>query len=114
LAYHDNGLIKFIETPVFTQIIVEMMTDAEYAELQAALVFQPDLGYLIPGTGGIRKVRWSEPKRGRGKRGGVRVIYYWHVAGSLIYLLLAYSKTDRDDLSVEQKRKLRKLISEFK
>jgi hypothetical protein len=107
-------LIKFIETSVFTHIIVEMMTDAEYAELQAALVFQPDLGDLIPGTGGIRKVRWSEPKRGRGKRGGVRVIYYWHVAGSLVYLLLAYSKTDRDDLSVEQKRKLRKLISEFK
>ncbi len=90
------------------------MGDSEYGRLQAALVLQPDIGDLIPGTGGLRKVRWSEQSRSRGKRGGVRVIYYWFRPDSVIYLLLAYSKTERDDLTAEQKRVLRKLIAEFK
>jgi hypothetical protein len=99
---------------VFTRQVVELMADDEYSELQAALVLQPQLGDLIPGTSGLRKVRWTEQARGRGKRGGVRVIYYWHRTGSLIYMLLAYSKKQRDDLSTEQKRVLKKLLAEFK
>ncbi|MFZ2491633.1 MAG: hypothetical protein WA208_09125 [Thermoanaerobaculia bacterium] len=106
--------MKFMETPVFTRQIVEIMGDSEYGRLQVALALQPEVGDLIPGTGGIRKVRWSEEARGRGKRGGVRVIYYWIRPDEVIYLLLAYSKTERDDLTPEQKRVLRKLIAEFK
>jgi hypothetical protein len=113
MAYAGSGM-KFVETPVFTRQIVELMGDSEYASLQTALVLQPEMGDLIPGTGGLRKVRWSERSRGRGKRGGVRIIYYWFQRDEIIYLLLGYSKTERDDLTPEQKRALKKLITEFK
>lgn len=107
-------MIRFIETPVFTRQIVEIMDDLEYSRLQTALVLQPELGDLIPGSGGLRKVRWGEPARSRGKRGGVRVIYYWYESGALVYLLFGYSKTERDDLTAAQRRTLRNLIAEFK
>lgn len=105
-------MLAFRETPLFTRRIVEILDDTEYAELQAALVVRPELGRLIPDTGGLRKVRWAESQRGKGKRGGVRIIYYWHREGALIYMLLAYSKGERDDLSPHEKRQLRKLIAE--
>lgn len=105
----------FRETTLFTKQVVEKLTDSEYRELQAALMLQPELGDLIPETGGLRKVRWADAGRGKGKRGGLRVIYYWYAPLALIYLLIMYSKSDRDDLSPEEKKTLRKLISgEFK
>ena len=88
------------------------MTDDEYAKLQGAVIVQPDAGDLIPGTGGLRKLRWTEERRGKGKRGGIRVIYYWYVSESLIYMLLAYSKGHQDDLSAAQKRLLVRLVTE--
>lgn len=87
-------MIRFIETPVFTRQIVGLLDDDDYAALQAALVFQPESGDLIPGTGGLRKVRWGESRRGRGKRGGVRVIYYWYVDDSLVYLVLTRRESE--------------------
>jgi putative transcriptional regulator len=66
----------------------------------------------VPGTGGLRKLRWAEAQRGKGKRGGIQVIYYWYEPASLLYMLLAYSKSERDDISAEEKRALRKLITE--
>jgi mRNA-degrading endonuclease RelE of RelBE toxin-antitoxin system len=84
-------------------------------ELQAALVLRPELGDVIPDTGGLRKLRWGESKRGRGKRGGVRVIYYWYSPQALIYLLVLYSKGERDDLGFAEKKSLRQLVvREFK
>lgn len=71
-----------------------------------------DMGDLVANTGGLRKVRWSQQKRGKGKRGGVRVIYYWHVSGSLLYMLFAYSKDQQDDLSARQKKLLAGMIKE--
>jgi mRNA-degrading endonuclease RelE of RelBE toxin-antitoxin system len=65
-------------------------------------------GAVIPGSGGLRKVRWSPA--GRGKRGGVRVIYYWAVAQERILMLLVYSKNERDDLSADQMRILRRVV----
>jgi len=107
--------VIFRETTLFTKQVVEKLTDSDYRELQAALMLQPELGDLIPGTGGLRKVRWAEAGRGKGKRGGLRVIYYWYAPLTLIYLLVMYSKMDRDDLSPEEKKTLRNLISgEFK
>jgi hypothetical protein len=107
--------VIFRETTLFTKQVVEKLTDSEYREFQAALMLQPELGDLIPGTGGLRKVRWAEAGRGKGKRGGLRVIYYWYAPLTLIYLLVMYSKTDRDDLSPEEKKTLRNLVSgEFK
>ena len=105
----------FRETRLFTKQVVEKLTDSEYRELQDALMLQPEFGDLIPETGGLRKVRWAESSRGKGKRGGLRIIYYWYAPRSLIYLLVMYSKSDRDDLSAEEKKTLRKLVSgEFK
>ena len=95
---------------MFTAQITSLLTDDEYAELQGVLVVRPDAGDLIEDTGGLRKIRWTEAKRGRGKRGGTRVIYYWHVKGDLIYMLFAYSKGTQDDLSARQKKSLAGLI----
>ena len=64
-----------IETPIFTKTIQSLMSEDDYRQLQSALVIRPDLGELIPDSGGLRKLRWRVP--GGGKRGGVRLIYYW-------------------------------------
>ena len=105
-------MLEFFETPVFTRQITSLLEDREYAALQGALVVDPQVGDLIPGSGGLRKIRWNEARRGKGKRGGERVIYYWYGAGEVIYMLLAYSKGERDDLSASQKRILRQLVAE--
>ena len=107
-------MLRFIETPIFTEEIVQILTDSEYSELQTALILQPDLGELIPGTGGLRKMRWGFPSHGRGKRGGIRIIYYWYTSESLIYFLMVYPKSKREDLSAEQKRMLRKIAEGFR
>jgi mRNA-degrading endonuclease RelE of RelBE toxin-antitoxin system len=104
--------LEFLETSVFTRQITQLLSDSEYSALQGALVVSPEAGDLIPGTGGLRKLRWLEPKRGKGKRGGVRVIYYWYEPHAVVYLLLAYSKGERDDLSAREKRILKQLVSE--
>ena len=89
-----------VETSVFSRQVQKLLTEDEYKELQLGLVERPDLGAIIVGSGGLRKVRWSS--RGRGKRGGVRVIYYWAVAPERILMLLIYAKSEQDDLSREQ------------
>lgn len=103
-------MLEFRETDLFTSQITSLLSDDEYAELQGALVVRPDAGDLIEDTGGLRKIRWTQEKRGQGKRGGTRVIYYWHVKGDLIYMLFAYSKAEQDDLSARQKKALAALI----
>jgi len=105
-------VLEFRETDVFTRAITTLLSDVEYAELQGALVVDPEAGAVIKETGGLRKLRWSQQRRGKGKRGGVRVIYYWYASGSLVYMLLAYSKDERDDLSPAQKKVLVKLVRE--
>jgi hypothetical protein len=105
-------VLEFRETGVFPRSITALLRDDEYAQLQGVLVVQPAAGDLIKDTGGLRKLRWSQQRRGKGKRGGVRVIYYWYAAGSLIYMLLAYSKDEQDDLTAAQKRVLVQLIRE--
>lgn len=90
-----------------------MLSDDEYRLLQIALVQRPDLGSIIPGGGGIRKVRWGI--EGRGKRGGTRVIYFWATNDEKILMLLIYSKSERDDLTPNQLKLLKKVVNqEFK
>ncbi len=101
----------FIETPVFTRTIRRVMTGEDYRQLQSALVVRPEIGDVIPGSGGLRKLRWKIS--GRGKRGGARVIYYWAVAPNEIYLLLAYVKADQEDLTREQLSLLRQIVEEW-
>lgn len=86
------------------------MDDEEYRLLQLALASRPDLGSLIPGSGGLRKLRWG--LEGTGKRGGARVIYYWATKHDLILMLLAYAKARREDLDADQLRVLAKLVKE--
>jgi len=76
--------------------------------LQIHLVNKPDVGKLIPGSGGLRKLRWSAG--GHGKRGGIRVIYYWFMSKDVILLLFTYPKNEQDDLTQEQLKQLRKII----
>jgi hypothetical protein len=97
-----------IETSVFTRQVQKLLADTEYQQLQLALVERPDLGSIIEGSGGLRKVRWARP--GHGKRGGVRVIYYWAVSQNRLLMLLIYAKSERDDLSREQLQVLRKVV----
>jgi hypothetical protein len=103
--------MEFVETPTFTRLIGDLMDDDDYACLQAALALRPNLGKIIPGGGGIRKMRWTGS--GRGKRGGLRFIYYWQTADQRIWMLLVYPKSERDDLSQQQLRQLRILVKEF-
>lgn len=97
-----------LETHAFTAGILELLSDEEYRLLQATLVARPDAGRLIRGTGGLRKIRWAA--KGHGKRGGVRIIYYWHVPGDQLLMLLAYAKSDQDDLTPRQRTMLRRII----
>ena len=97
-----------IETPIFTRCIKSALADDEYRLLQAHLVQKPDAGKIIPGSGGLRKLRWSGS--GRGKRGGLRVIYYWFVSPEVIMMLFAYPKKEQDDLTPDQLKQLKKII----
>ena len=101
----------FIETPVFTRTIRWVMTREEYRQLQSAQVGRPEIGDVIPGSGGLRKLRWKIS--GRGKRGGTRVVYYWAVAPNEIYMLLAYVKAEQEDLTQEQLKLLRQIVEEW-
>jgi mRNA-degrading endonuclease RelE of RelBE toxin-antitoxin system len=105
-------VLEFRETSLFTRDITILLSDHEYAELQSTLVVNPEAGDLIKQTGGLRKLRWSHQRRGKGKRGGIRVIYYWYSSESLIYMLLAYSKEEQDDLSTAQVKSLMRLVKE--
>lgn len=97
-----------IETSVFTKQVSRLLSDDEYQALQFELVSRPDAGSIIPGSGGLRKVRWSA--KGRGKRGGSRVIYYWAVSQEQLLMLMIYPKNVQDDLSHEQKRVLKQIV----
>lgn len=88
--------MEFVETKSFTRRVMAALTDAEYSALQDVLTQRPDAGVLIPGAGGLRKIRWASS--GHGKRGGCRVIYYWYVAGATIVMLDLYAKNERSDI----------------
>ena len=84
------------------------MSDNEYRQLQSALVIRPDMGDLIPGSAGLRKLRWRLP--GHGKRGGVRAIYYWAASRQEIWMLMAYAKARKEDLTSQQLNLLRRIV----
>jgi hypothetical protein len=90
---------------------MELMSDDQYRELQAALVTDPKIGDLIKGTGGLRKVRWKLP--GGGKRGGARIIYYWAVSDDQIYMLYGYAKNEQADLTKDQIKALKQIVEKW-
>lgn len=98
----------FLETSIFTRRVIGILSDDEYRELQAALVLRPDAGAVIPGGGGIRKIRWNAS--GRGKRGGSRIIYYWVTTQDRILMLFIYAKNESDNLTPEQLKTLKQIV----
>ena len=107
-ARRNGGEMVIVETSVFTKQVQKLLTDEEYAALQADLVRRPDAGVVIPGSGGLRKLRWG--LAGRGKRSGGRVIYFWAVTQDRLLMLLIYPKNVQDDLTPEQLRMLRRVV----
>jgi mRNA-degrading endonuclease RelE of RelBE toxin-antitoxin system len=95
---------------VFTRAVVESMDDEAYRSLQLALLLRPELGSTIRGSGGLRKLRWS--LKGKGKRGGVRVIYFWDETSETFYMLYVYRKNAQEDLTVQQRKILTRLVRE--
>ena len=100
----------FVELTPFVAFRKEYWTDEDLRAMQNILLVAPDAGDLIRGSGGLRKLRWSA--QGRGKRGGARVIYYWHVPGDRIYLIYGYVKSKSEDLTAHQLKVLRELMKD--
>ena len=100
--------MELIETSVFTKQVQTHLSDDEYRALQLALVLRPDGGKVIPGSGGLRKIRWG--RSGTGKHGGLRIIYFWHPDADRLFLLFLYPKSSQSDLSPTQLRMLRRLV----
>lgn len=100
------------EFPSFTKKAEKIFNKEELSELREFLIENPEKGDVIPATGGLRKMRWASG--GKGKRGGARVIYFYHVVGSHIYLMACYTKNEQADLRPEVKKQLKSVIEEIK
>lgn len=101
--------ISVVETPEFLSVTRKLMTDEERTLLVDYLAYNPTAGDLIPGTGGVRKLRWG--LEGRGKRGGARTIYFYHDASIPLFALTAFAKNERADLSQQDRNDLRQLTT---
>ncbi len=99
-----------IETSIFIRHIRQLLSDEQYRQVQQHLVARPDAGKIIPGSGGLRKLRWALP--GQGKRGGLRIIYYWARSLDQILMLFTYPKQEQEDLSRSQLRLLKRIVDE--
>ena len=102
----------FIETSVFTEIITALLSDDSYSELQQSLTLNPEQGDLIPNAGGLRKIRWKLTNKG--KRGGIRVIYYYRNRHDQIIFLYAYAKSKTENLKPAQLKALKQIIGAWK
>jgi hypothetical protein len=100
----------FVELPPFMRHRDEYLDDAAYRQLQNELMRHPDAGDVITGTGGLRKLRFADRTRGKGKRSGLRVIYYWWVAGDQFWLFTLYDKNEAADLTADERKALAALL----
>jgi hypothetical protein len=102
--------MEFFEAPAFTRFLSSHLTDDEYLVLQNRLAASPEDGAIIPGTGGFRKLRWTDPRRGKGRRGGLRIIYYYFPSEQQIWLMTLYGKDEASDLTPKAKQTLKTAI----
>ena len=100
----------FLELPPFERYRAQYLDDEAFRSFQMELLRNPEAGDVIQGTGGLRKVRFADGRRQKGKRGGIRVIYYWWLEGAQFWLFTLYGKDVQDDLSEAQKSVLRQLL----
>lgn len=97
----------FIELPAFSRYRTDYLDDENFRGLQKTMMKNPEAGDVIEGTGGLRKLRYGDPRRGKSKRGGLRIIYYWWDGGSQFWLFTLYDKDEMDDLSAKEKKVLK-------
>jgi len=100
----------FIELPPFERHRQNYLNDENYREFQNVLMNKPDAGDVIEGTGGLRKIRHADKNRGKGKRGGLRVIYFWWTSGKQFWLFTLYNKNEMDDLTATQRKTLKEFL----
>lgn len=101
----------FVELPPFQRVRPDYLDDQAYRQLQQELMDNPEAGAVIEGTGGLRKLRQPDPRRGKGKRSGLRVIYYWWLGGDQFWLFTVYDKDQADDLTAPQRKVLKQLLT---
>ena len=104
--------MEFVEAPPFTQWLPRYLTDDEYRALQLYLARDPEAGKVIAGTGGFRKLRWTDRRRGKGKRGGLRVVYYYFASDAQLWLMTIFDKDEAADLTPAEKRALKAAIEQ--
>ena len=102
--------MEFIETTIFSKYVYEYLSEDEYIGLQSLLVLYPKSGRVVPGSGGVRKIRWA--MSGKGKSGGVRIIYYFKPNDNEIWLLTIYSKNEVENIPAHILRKIAKEIED--
>jgi hypothetical protein len=102
--------MEFIEAPAFTRRLPDYLDDEQYRKLQKQLAADPEAGGLMPGTGGFRKMRWVDQRRGKGRRGGLRIIYYYFALDAQVWLMTIYDKNEAADLSANEKQALKNAI----
>jgi len=103
-----GSLVTFVEAPVFTRRLPDYMDDAGYMALQWALTLHPEAGAIVPGSGGVRKMRWAGS--GHGKRGGLRVIYYWRKHAGEIWMLTLYAKNETETIPAQTLKAIKEAI----
>ncbi len=100
----------FVELPAFSRHRSDYLTDEDFRGLQEAMMKHPEAGDIIESTGGLRKLRFGDPRRGKGKRGGLRVIYYWWDGGLQFWLFTLYDKNEMEDMNSDQKKILKGML----
>jgi hypothetical protein len=104
-----NAIVfSFIETKLFTRLVGMYLSDEEYQELQSHLIAWPEAGKIVPGSGGVRKLRWKAT--GRGKRGGFRVIYFTKIEQGIIWMVTLYPKNVKDNIPAHILRQIRQEV----
>ena len=99
-------------TRTYERVIRKLLSEDARSDMEAAIIAAPEAAPVIQGTGGIRKLRW--PGSGRGKRGGIRAVYFWHAGPEAVYMLTAYAKAERDDLTAGDRKAMSRLVTRIK
>lgn len=109
---YSHAVVKaeFVELPAFERHPAEYLDDDGYRGFQVELMLNPEAGAVMPGTGGLRKIRFADTRRGKGKRGGLRVIYYWWSVGPQFWLFAIYDKDEMADLTAAERAALRSIV----
>ena len=102
--------MEFVEAPGFTRRLQDYLNEDQYRKLQSRMAADPEMGDPMPGTGGFRKMRWVDARRGKGQRGGLRIIYYYFAMDQQIWLMTPYDKDEAVDLTAGEKKILKNAV----